>query len=73
MPSDETFTITDAVCVGETASAILVEAPFFEDVEGSAEVWIPQSVVHDDSEVYTEGTDGELVIHYWFAQKKGWV
>jgi hypothetical protein len=73
MPSDETFTIADAVCVGETGAAIRVEAPFFEDVSDDPEVWIPKSVVHDDSEVYTEGTDGELVIHYWFAQKKSWV
>lgn len=73
MPSDEVFRIPDALCTGETGAAIRVEAPFFDDVTDDSSVWIPKSVVHDDSEVYTDGTDGDLVIHYWFAQKRGWV
>lgn len=37
------------------------------------EVWIPQSVIHDDSDVYKMGTEGTLIIHEWFAIKKGLV
>jgi len=74
MSKDETFTVTDAVCISETGIAILVQAPFFDDVDGTGgEVWVPKSVVHDDSEVYTEGTDGDLVVVYWFAERRGWV
>lgn len=34
--------------------------------------WVPQSVVHDDSEVYKEGDEGKLVVQLWFAEKEGW-
>ena len=32
---------------------------------------IPKSVLHDDSEVYESGTEGELVVMRWWAQKEG--
>ncbi len=57
-----------ATCIKETASAILVEAPEFLEPE-----WIPQSQVHEDSEVYTIGTDGSLIVSDWFAEKRGWL
>ena len=33
-------------------------------------LWIPQSAVHDDSEVWKMGDVGELVVHNWFAVAK---
>lgn len=39
------------------------------------EAWIPYSQLHDDSELYQESEkdeEGELVIPYWLAEKKGW-
>ena len=41
-------------------------------IEGE-EVWIPKSQIHEDSEVYKEGTEGTLVITEWIAEKKGLV
>lgn len=35
------------------------------------EVWIPQSQIHDDSEVWKEGDEGTLVIPEWLALDKG--
>lgn len=35
--------------------------------------WIPYSHIHDDSEVYRPGDQGELVVKRWFAEKRGWV
>ena len=32
---------------------------------------IPKSVLHDDSEVYESGTEGELIVMRWWAQKEG--
>lgn len=40
-------------------------------IEDDVEVWIPQSQIHDDSEVYGEGHEGTLVITQWIAKKKG--
>lgn len=33
--------------------------------------WIPQKQIHDDSEVYKDGDEGELVISEWIAKEKG--
>lgn len=54
----------EARCIRTTAFAILVE------VDGE-EVWIPQSQVDDDSEVWQDGDDGELVVSKWIADQKG--
>lgn len=35
--------------------------------------WVPQSVIHVDSEVYAEGHEGKLVLQEWWAKAKGLV
>ena len=35
--------------------------------------WIPKSVVHEDSEVSSEGDTGTIVLQRWFAEKEGLV
>jgi len=62
--SVEPVRIDDVVCIRQTAKAILV---VIEDVER----WIPQSAIHDDSEVWQDGDKGELVVAGWFAEKVG--
>lgn len=41
-------------------------------VIGTKEVWIPQSAVHDDSEIWKQGDAGKLVVCHWFARARGW-
>ena len=36
-------------------------------------IWIPKSVVHDDSDVQIEGDTGTIVVMRWFAEKEGLV
>lgn len=62
----DTVRFPDTYCIRATEDAILV------NVENE-EVWIPQSQVHDDSEVWEEGDEGDLVVTRWIAQKKGLV
>lgn len=62
------FEIEDAECVAQTDKAICVRAP---DLDG--QVWIPQSQVHEDSEVWKEGQSGKLVVNEWWAEKEGWM
>lgn len=57
-------TIRDCVAIKETDKALLVE------IDGD-EQWIPKTAVHEDSEVYQEGDEGDLVLKGWFAQKIG--
>jgi len=59
-----------AVVIRETRKAILVRL----DDRDREEVWIPKSVIHDDSEVYdVEDHDkGELYVQMWWADKEGY-
>jgi hypothetical protein len=61
----ETESFPDAKCIRETAKAILVM------LDDDRNVWIPKSVIDDDSEVYKDGTDGVLIVQRWFAEKEG--
>ena len=54
----------DVRAIRATDSALLVA------IDGR-EVWIPQSQIDDESEVYEVGQEGELVISEWLATQKG--
>lgn len=48
------------------------KALFVHIDEDDNEVWIPKSVIHDDSEVWQEDSEpGEMVVAAWFARKEG--
>ena len=61
------FTIEHAMIVKDSGKALLVEAPTLRD-EGH---WIPQSCVHEDSEIWKEGEVGTIGIVEWWAEKEG--
>lgn len=50
--------------IRETDLAVLIE------IEGK-EVWVPKSVIDDDSEVWQDEQEGELVVKEWWAEKNG--
>jgi len=60
--------VGDALVLRSTEKALLCEL-----TEQGKEVWVPKSVVHDDSEVYDDGehSQGTLVLKQWFARKAG--
>lgn len=63
--SDETFDIEVEV-KRVTAKAVLVLA------ETGEEVWIPRSVITEDSDVPSDceaGVDGTMTVKRWFAEK----
>ena len=62
------YIIEDAKIVKDTGKAILVNAPEFNE-----DVWIPQSQVDDNSEIWKEGESGDLLVTDWFAEKQGWI
>jgi len=41
--------------------------------EEHGELNIPVSAIHDDSEVWKEDQEGDLVVEDWFAEKEGLV
>jgi hypothetical protein len=64
MSAEGKFEIEGAICVGATAKAIRVRID-------ERELWVPQSVVDDDSEVWKDGDTGMLIVKEWFAIKEG--
>ena len=56
-----------AVCVRETEKAICCQVDILDE-----DVWIPKSQVHDDSEVWENAGEGDLIVSEWFAEKQGW-
>jgi hypothetical protein len=66
-----TFKIEKCLVVHETEKAILVEHEFFDTED--CQIWIPQSQVDEDSEIWKKGQLGDLVVSSWFAEQKGWL
>lgn len=59
-------TLEDCEVKHDSGKALLVYIPDYDD-----DVWIPKSVIEDESECYAAGHEGALVIKDWFAQKEG--
>jgi len=59
-------TFHDCLCIKDTPMAILVQ-----DDQGH-QAWVPQSQVHNDSEVFCDGDAGDLIVNSWFAEKIEW-
>jgi hypothetical protein len=57
----------EAVCIGQTPKALHIKFP------DNRKMWVPKSVVHDDSEVFDddENKAGKLVVQGWFAAERG--
>lgn len=62
------YKLEDCYCSLETDKAILIESDNLIDEE-----WIPQSQIHEDSEVWKKGDGGALIVNDWYAKKKGWI
>lgn len=59
--------IEDVLIVAETPRAVLVQAEDLPD----GEMWIPQAVITEDSDVWRKGDEGKLVLAGWWARKAG--
>lgn len=64
--TDKVIHVEDVVCIKATDRALLC-------VINGEEMWIPQSQVAAESEVFndTDNSEGTLVISEWIATKKG--
>lgn len=58
---------SDVTVVGQSEMAIQVRIP---EHRNGKPIWIPQSQIHDDSEVYKKGTSGKLIVTQWIAVAK---
>lgn len=62
---EDKVTVSGVRCTRQTEKALLCV------LDGGREVWVPQSVVDDDSEVFERGHEGDLVVSAWFAKREG--
>lgn len=54
-------------CVRQNPRSIVVE-----NVEDGMRLLIPDSQIHEDSEVYEKGTEGSLIVTAWLAREREW-
>lgn len=59
-------------CVQETPQSIRAERQDSEGYDPCQSLWIPQSQIHEDSEVYEKGTEGSLIVTAWLAREREW-
>lgn len=62
--SEQTVEVA-VICIAESEKAILADT-------GEGQVWVPKSVISEDSEVQGEGDQGTLEVAQWFGRKQGW-
>jgi hypothetical protein len=55
---------------GEVQAIHATEKALLVVFEGD-QYWIPQKMIHDNSEVWRNGDEGLLVIPQWLAEEKG--
>lgn len=62
--------VGQAQCIRETEKAVQVE---LESYPEKSPLWIPKSVIHEDSDVYDaqKHATGELVLQTWWAEQEG--
>jgi len=61
---DECIKIKNVRCYAETGKAILVK------INGEKH-WMPLSQIHEDSEVFSIGDTGSLIVSTWILEQKG--
>lgn len=62
----EFVTIDDVTALRSSDKALLC-------VIDGEHLWVPQSQIADDSEVYERGHEGKLVVTHWWASERGLV
>lgn len=75
MASENTLMIEVTEVLKDTGKALLVRVDEDDPVHETTDdgtVWVPQSQIHEDSEVYQEGDSGTLIVTRWIAEQKGW-
>ena len=75
MASENTLIVEVTEVLKDTGKALLVRVDESDPVNETTDDgtgWVPQSQIHEDSEVYQMGDSGSLVVTRWIAEQKGW-
>jgi len=63
---DESTWLGQGTVIKATDRALLIRI-----VTRDEPIWVPKSQIHDDSEVYAEGHEGDVYVTSWWAAKEG--
>lgn len=66
--NEDGVALEGVIALRATERALLCLIP---DGEAKRELWVPLSQITDDSEVFEEGHEGQLVVKWWFAEREG--
>jgi hypothetical protein len=71
--TEASFSMGKHLVMGESSMAIKITTPeeWIEEFEGKEEAWIPKSQIHADSQIDSDGEEGELLVTAWWAKKRG--
>ena len=72
------FKVCSGKAIRKTPKCLVIEVDepsedMMDNLSSGDEILIPESQIHDDSEVYEMGGEGELVISEWLAREKEWL
>jgi hypothetical protein len=60
----------DGVSIDGVKAIRATERALLCRLEDGREIWVPRSVITDDSEVLEQSDEGTLVVKSWFAEKE---
>jgi hypothetical protein len=63
--------MSDGISIGKGRATAQTKDAIRVSLQSGIELWIPQSVIHDDSEVFERGGTGNVVVAEWWADVKG--
>lgn len=66
--NEDGVALENVTALRATEKALLCRIP---DGNAKRELWVPLSMITDDSEVFKEGHEGQLVVKGWFAEREG--
>ena len=66
------YDIEGCKVIQNTGKALLVRNKRCSEFDGE-DIWVPQSQITDDSDIWRDGDEGTLTVTEWFAEKKGWM
>ena len=63
----------DPISLGEGRTKHVTPKAILVDTKEHGDVWIPKSCLHDDSEVFKAGDEGNVVVLEWWAEANDYI
>lgn len=68
MPDETVDKFPNTAALRETEKAVLCRILAFDGAD-AVELWVPKSMIHDNSSVWKAGQTGDLVVKGWWTER----